>query len=151
MTGISCLAVPIRVSRLAVAAHASALRTIPGFRCDVTEVIAASPAEPKNHIVVIPRPLESGTDVLDSHCWRCGTDVSAVRADDVVLCRACRKVILAEPAVDAVTLARLAYWESHALRCCWRCMTRAVDPDDAVGMCQRCRERLVAAVGEGAT
>jgi hypothetical protein len=67
-----------------------------------------------------------------------------------VLCRSCRKELLAEPVVDALTLARHAYWESHALRCCWRCMTRAVEPDDEVGMCSSCREEIEVAHEEGA-
>jgi hypothetical protein len=67
-----------------------------------------------------------------------------------LLCRLCRQDLLAEPAVDAVGLARHAYWESHALRCCWRCMIGAVDPDDEIGMCSSCREEVAGSVEEGA-
>jgi hypothetical protein len=67
-----------------------------------------------------------------------------------LLCRRCRHDLLAAPAVDAVGLARHAYWESHALRCCWRCMTGAVDPDDEIGMCTSCREEVARSVEEGA-
>lgn len=90
------------------------------------------------------------TDWLDSSCWGCGTDEARVGTDGLLLCRLCRQDLLAEPAVDALGLARHAYWESHALRCCWRCMTGAVDPDDEIGMCSSCREELARSVEEGA-
>jgi len=70
--------------------------------------------------------------------------------DGLVLCRPCREDLLGEPAVDALGLARHAYWESHALGSCWRCMTRAVDPHDEIGICSSCREELARSVGEGA-
>jgi hypothetical protein len=87
---------------------------------------------------------------MDSSCWGCGIDEARVGTDGVLLCRLCRHDLLAEPLVDALGLARHAYWESHALRCCWRCMTGAVDPDDEIGMCSSCREELAGPVEEGA-
>ena len=90
------------------------------------------------------------TDWLDSCCWGCGTREVVRAADGRLLCRTCREELLAEPTVDVLGLARHAYWESHALRCCWRCMTRAVDPDDEVGMCVSCREALGLFMEEGA-
>jgi hypothetical protein len=90
------------------------------------------------------------TDWLDSSCWGCGTEEARVGTDGLLLCRLCRQDLLAEPAVDAVGLARHAYWESHALRCCWRCMVGAVDPDDEIGMCSSCREEVAGSVEEGA-
>jgi hypothetical protein len=94
------------------------------------------------------RPLV--TDWLDSSCWGCGTDEARVGTDGLLLCRLCRQDLLAEPVVDAAGLARHAYWESHALRCCWRCLTGAVDPDDEIGMCSSCREELTRSAEEGA-
>ena len=107
------------------------------------------PRADQDHMVVIP-PRASAPDWLDACCWGCGTHDVALEADDRLLCRACRDELVREPAVDVAGLARHAYWESHALRCCWRCMTRAVDPDDEVGMCGRCREEIGRAVEEGA-
>ena len=90
-------------------------------------------------------------DWLDACCWRCGVpDVALDADDDRSLCRSCREELAREPAIDVLVLARHAYWESHALRCCWRCMTRAVDPEDEVGMCGACREEIATAEKEGA-
>jgi hypothetical protein len=100
---------------------------------------------------VIPptvRPWQD--DWLDSSCWGCGTDGSTVGTDGLSLCRPCRRELLAEPVLDALGLARHAYWESHALRCCWRCMTGAVDPTDDVGLCSGCRQEIAPAMEEGA-
>jgi hypothetical protein len=113
------------------------------------EVVASRLGPIQDHIVVIPGGSQP-IDWLDSCCWACGTRRVATTLDGVVLCRPCRKELLAEPAVDALGVARLAYWESHALRCCWRCLAGAVDPDDEVGMCRSCREDLGAQVAEGA-
>ena len=89
-------------------------------------------------------------DWLNECCWACGTDHVAASTDSAVLCRSCRAELLAEPSVDVPGLARHAYWESHALRCCWRCMTGAVDPDDEVGLCPSCRETIDSHIEEGA-
>jgi hypothetical protein len=89
-------------------------------------------------------------DWLDSCCWSCGTQEVAPHADARLLCGACRRELLSEPVADPVGLARHAYWESHALGCCWRCLIRAVDPDDEIGMCSSCREQIVRSVEEGA-
>ena len=114
------------------------------------KVVASRPGPIQDHIVVI-RAASQTVDWLDSCCWACGTRrLATAAADGVVLCRPCRRDLLAEPVVDALGVARLAYWESHALRCCWRCLTGAVDPEDDVGMCRSCREDLGAQVAEGA-
>jgi hypothetical protein len=91
---------------------------------------------------VISTPLRSATDWLDSCCWACGSTQVAYATGDAVLCLPCREELLTEPVVDVVGLARHAYWESHALRCCWRCITRAVDQRDELGLCGSCREEL---------
>jgi len=114
------------------------------------QVVEAGGALPQNHTGVIRTGPDAAADWLDSRCWRCGAHEHAPQADGRLLCRACRKELLSEPPVDPLGLARHAYWESHALRCCWRCMTRAVDPDDEVGMCASCREQIGRHVGEGA-
>jgi hypothetical protein len=95
-------------------------------------------------------PPERAPDWLDSYCWACGTDRVSASTDGAVLCRRCRAQLLAEPVVDVPGLARHAYWETHALRCCWRCMTGAVDPDDEVGLCPSCREAIGSQIEEGA-
>lgn len=113
-------------------------------------MIASGPGPIQDHMVVIPGHA-SAPDWLDACCWGCGThDVTLEADDDRLLCRSCREELAKEPAVDVVDLARHAYWQSHALGCCWRCMTRAVDPDDEVGMCVVCREGIAEAVEEGA-
>ena len=104
----------------------------------------------KNHIGVIRSERAAVTDWLDSCCWSCGTPEVAPHPDDRLLCGACREELLSEPVADPVGLARRAYWESHALRCCWRCLIRAVDPDDEIGMCSSCREQIGRSVAEGA-
>jgi hypothetical protein len=90
------------------------------------------------------------SDWLDDCCWGCGAEHVAAATDGWRVCADCRSELLSEPQVDPLHVARLAYWESHALRCCWRCMTRWVDPDDEVGMCASCREQLADAVRGGA-
>src|SRR5918996_451320 len=96
----------------------------------------------QNHKDVIRIGSTSAVEWLDSCCWSCGTeDVNHV-ADGRVLCRACREVLFAQPSADPVYVARHAYWERHALRCCWRCMTGAVDPDDDVGLCRSCLAKI---------
>jgi hypothetical protein len=90
------------------------------------------------------------TDWLDSCCWSCGTSEVTPDADGRLLCETCRQELLSEPVADPLCLARHAYWESHALGCCWRCLIRAVDPDDEIGMCSSCREQIVRSVEEGA-
>jgi hypothetical protein len=100
-------------------------------------------------VIQLPgRPLFA--DWLDSSCWGCGTDETQVGTDGVSLCRTCRRDLLAEPVVDALGLARHAYWEAHALRCCWRCMDGAVDPADEVGLCSGCRQEIAPSMEEGA-
>jgi hypothetical protein len=89
-------------------------------------------------------------DWLDSCCWRCGSLEVVTATGGRLLCSACRRELFTEPAMDAVALARHAYWESHALRCCWRCITGAVDPDDELGMCAVCRQEIGRFVEEGA-
>jgi hypothetical protein len=89
---------------------------------------------------VIRTDASGVADWLDACCWSCGTEEVTERADGRVLCVPCREELLAEPSADAVHVARHAYWESHALRCCWRCMHGAVDPDDEIGLCLSCRE-----------
>jgi hypothetical protein len=90
------------------------------------------------------------SDWLDSFCWGCGNDEATVGTDACLLCRRCRRALLAEPVVDVLGLAQHAYWESHALGCCWRCMRRSVDPDDEVGICCACRDEIMRSVEEGA-
>ena len=90
------------------------------------------------------------TDWLDACCWSCGT-VHAIRLmDGRLLCAPCREELSTEPPADPIHLARHAYWESHALGWCWRCMARPVDPDDDVGLCSSCRHQLDRQVSEGA-
>jgi len=115
----------------------------------VTKVVASRPGPIQDHNVVIPVPSPP-IDWLDTCCWACGTWRVTAMTHGVVLCRPCRRELFTEPAVDALGVARLAYWESHALRCCWRCLTGAVDPDDDVGMCGPCRDDLRPEVEEGA-
>ncbi len=81
------------------------------------------------------------TDWLDTSCWSCGGEEVTV-TNGRLLCAPCRKDLFAEPSTDVRGLARHAYWESHALRCCWRCMTGAVDPHDDVGLCRSCLEQI---------
>lgn len=104
----------------------------------------------QNYSGVIRTDSSSVTDWLDSCCWGCGAQEVTPEVDGRLLCRACRRELLSEAPVDPLGLARHAYWESHALRCCWRCMTRAVDPDDEVGMCPSCREQIGHSAEEGA-
>jgi len=92
----------------------------------------------------------SAAEWLDSFCWACGSTQVASATGDSVLCVPCRRELLSEPSIDVVGLARHAYWESHALLCCWRCMTAAVDPGDEVGLCPSCREAIDAPIEEGA-
>jgi len=101
----------------------------------------------QNHIDVIRTDPSSLPDWLDSFCWRCGSQAVDPVADGRVLCGACRNDLDSESPTDPIGLARHAYWEAHALRCCWRCMVRAVDPEDELGICRACREQIV---GEGA-
>jgi hypothetical protein len=112
-------------------------------------VIESGRGPSQNHTAVIHE--RAAPDWLDACCWRCGTHEIARGSDDGrLLCRPCREELTRDPPIDVAGLARHAYWESHALRCCWRCMTRAVDPDDEVGMCATCREEMGTAVEEGA-
>jgi hypothetical protein len=104
----------------------------------------------ENHSGVIREERSPTTDWLDSCCWGCGTQEVDTAADGRLLCGACREEILSEPVADSIDLARHAYWGSHVLRCCWRCMTGAVDPDDEVGMCPSCRAEIRDGPAEGA-
>jgi hypothetical protein len=114
------------------------------------QVIASVPGPIQDHIIVIHFQA-AAPDWLDACCWGCGThDVAQDADDDRLLCSSCREELAREPAIDVEDLARHAYWQSHALGCCWRCMTRAVEPDDEVGMCVGCREEIAKAVEEGA-
>jgi hypothetical protein len=79
-------------------------------------------------------------DWLDACCWSCGTEDELRETDGRMLCAPCREELGSEVSLDPLQLARHAYWERHALGCCWRCMTGAVDPTDAVGLCRSCRE-----------
>lgn len=80
-------------------------------------------------------------DWLDEYCWRCGSVDVASSPDGRVLCHACRRELFAAPSSpeSAVRIIRRLYWESHPLERCWRCLTRAVDAEDELGLCARCR------------
>jgi len=113
-------------------------------------VVETRPVRAKNYTGVIRTTRSMVTDWLDAYCWGCGTEDVPHRPDGRVLCGPCREDLLSEPVADPLHLAQHAYWESHALRCCWRCMTRAVDPADEVGMCPSCRDQIGHANEEGA-
>jgi hypothetical protein len=81
------------------------------------------------------------TDWLDEFCWQCGSEDVAPSRDGRLLCHTCRAEMFAPPSSpeSGVRVMHRLYWESHPLERCWRCLTRAVDPDDQLGMCPRCR------------
>lgn len=82
------------------------------------------------------------TDWLDACCWRCGSDDALPDGDGRLLCRPCRGNVFGDPATDPLVVSRGAYWETHSLESCWRCMTQAVDPEDDVGLCGGCLRDL---------
>jgi hypothetical protein len=83
-------------------------------------------------------------DWLDSCCWRCGADDFLPDAGGGLLCRPCldQTSALEDDVTDPVAVSRGAYWTSHALERCWRCMAEAVDPQGDVGLCPDCRGHL---------
>ena len=118
------------------------LRLVILVETDHQWVVEAGDAPSQNHTGVIRAARSGVTDWLDTCCWGCGTEGVAHEAGGRLLCGSCRQELLSEAVADPLHLARHAYWESHALGCCWRCMTRAVDPDDEVGICSSCREQI---------
>lgn len=102
------------------------------------EVVEVGEPASQNHIGVIrtglPPPV---ADWLDACCWSCGSE-DVQLAGGPLLCGPCRLELDSDPSPDPVHVARHAYWERHALGCCWRCMVGAVDPDDDVGLCRSC-------------
>ena len=97
----------------------------------------------ENHTDVIRKALApTPADWLDACCWGCGSENVALHPDGRLLCRTCRSQLLTDEAVDPLQFTRRAYWESHALEQCWRCMVVAVDHDDELGLCRSCFEHL---------
>jgi hypothetical protein len=82
----------------------------------------------------------SAGDWLDANCWRCGSQCIAPSKDGRLLCRPCRLEVFSDQATSESPLKaiRRIYWEAHALKHCWRCMERPVDPDDDLGLCPSC-------------
>lgn len=85
---------------------------------------------------VIPR----SRDWLDNACWRCGSSDVVPEENGPLLCDGCRQV-LSQPVEDGLEAFRRLYWQSHVLERCWLCLTAAVDPEDDLGLCGRCRPR----------
>ena len=79
---------------------------------------------------------------VDQHCWRCGSEDPVPASGGRLLCGPCLAAMLTpEPPNGRAAITRLG-WESHPLERCWRCMTRAVDPEEDLGLCVRCRNGL---------
>lgn len=85
-----------------------------------------------------------GADWLDVHCWRCGSTEARPHRDGLLLCAPCREALFGRPeaTVSAPGLSLEAYWEAHVLDRCWRCLQRAVEPEDDLGLCTDCRDAL---------
>jgi hypothetical protein len=104
---------------------------------------AASVEEQDMGVVVRP----AGGDWLDACCWRCGSPEPVLDSLGRLLCPPCRVELSDErpaPAEDPLRVARSAYWDTHALERCWRCLTEGVDPLDEVGLCGSCLATLAA-------
>ena len=83
---------------------------------------------------------EAGPDWLDDHCWACGSEDIESRASDRVLCSPCHSELFDPPSAhDSMGVIHQLYWQSHPLERCWRCLTGPVDPEDGLGLCNRCR------------
>jgi hypothetical protein len=117
-------------------------------------MVAGPHLKHQNHIIVIQRPAVDPTrltqhvsDWLDEVCWRCGRPDAITDAAGRVLCSSCHADLTDMPddSADSLSVARHAYWESHVLQCCWRCMAGAVASDDEVGLCSSCRTHLAPA------
>jgi predicted amidophosphoribosyltransferase len=89
----------------------------------------------------------TGGDWLDACCWRCGTDEALLDTGGRLLCPLCRAELSEAPpdaSDDPLRLGQSAYWESHAMERCWRCLTGSVDPEEEIGLCRACRADLSA-------
>jgi hypothetical protein len=92
-------------------------------------------------------PGPDGGDWLDVCCWRCGTAEAHQDSLGRMLCPTCRVEITDDgstPPDDPLAVARGAYWHSHTLELCWRCLTESVDPEEEVGLCPACVTALAA-------
>lgn len=91
------------------------------------------------------------SDWLDICCWGCGADDFLQDSGGRLLCRTCVDRLLApeDDDTDALAVSFGAYWGSHPLERCWRCMREAVDPDHEVGLCPGCRRHLGRPVAGG--
>jgi hypothetical protein len=89
----------------------------------------------------------AGGDWLDACCWRCGSPEPLQDSLGRLLCPPCRAELSDDqpaPPDDPLRVVRSAYWDTHVLERCWRCLTEGVDPRDEVGLCAACLATLVA-------
>jgi hypothetical protein len=111
---------------------------------------AALQVEEQDAGTVVEGP--GGGDWLDACCWRCGS--IRPRRDSVgrMLCPPCRAALSEDRTTDSgdpLRVVRDAYWNTHALELCWRCLTEGVDTHDDVGLCPSCVTTLAATETSG--
>lgn len=82
--------------------------------------------------------IQQSLDWLDSACWRCGSTEVVHEEGRPLLCGNCRHA-LSQPIENGFEAFRRLSWQFHVLERCWLCLTAAIDPEDDLGLCARCR------------
>lgn len=88
--------------------------------------------------------IQQSPDCLDSACWRCGSTEVVHEVGRPLVCGNCRHA-LSQPIEDGFEVFRRLFWQFHVLERCWLCLTAAIDPEDDLGLCARCRRLLAEA------
>lgn len=110
-------------------------------------ILNAAPLLVEEHDMDVGVQGPAGGDWLDVSCWRCGSTEPSQDSLGRMLCSPCRTDLSEDrPTVtdDPLHAVRGAYWNTHVLERCWRCLVENVDPRDEVGLCPVCLTTLAA-------